>query len=665
MTDTAAASKGRAAALAEWTQLSDEEFGKCYVAVVGSRPALDWTLVVAMGGANPKRQACEEAERADFLDELARKVANVEHLAQRRAADIAGMLREVRSYGVMQGMTDQQRGLLDANILMSLQKVSEACAMVVSNPGQAHLGSAFLVRDDLVLTAAHVVMDVDLVSDDEPCSSSSRPTTDVQPDTHQWASRLKEGLAFRFKARENQPRHHMVEVLPAANEPLVCFALPHGRPPNHLEQTLDELSGKNLDFALVRLAQRVGHVSPVEIAEGAAVKKGKLCWSFGYPGGNAIAMGVDIVTDVHEESGRWLHLANAAAGMSGGCCANHEGHVAGLHEGTLNLVAGGAPTMRNRGVSIGAIRKEQRRSGNDPLELKISTLGIELQDAMAVDVFYRVGKRLAGDEHAGQWRVEVKSAFGGIDPEVASSLPAFHPWFARTTVDAWLKDTDANERLCLIHGEAGTGKSFCARLLKEMLDPRKTDLLVFSPTQIIAMDWSDAISQLLVPEESDYRTAAASIRYRDFDQVIREIRRRSTDAGRTCYLVFDFGPGGDGARFVGTQWVEFVAALAGAEAIRVMLIGLDEFERAAMIDRLAARPETENVGCHELEVLHLRQEEFRTYIKALAAARGWPLSTPDLTRVVASVYRPDAPLPENMRTLTATLAAIKFEAEER
>ena len=637
----------KAVALAEWSKLDDVRFGDCYVTVRTSNAA-EWEMVAGSAKGALKLCACKEAQKIGFLDELAHAVANWERRYRRPAVEITAMLDEVCSYGVMQGMTDQQKGFMDPDILFPLQQVRNACALVINKVSEARLGSAFLVRDDLILTAAHIVMDVDVVDD-----------------VKQWAPRLRDGLAFRFRARDGQPKHNMVEILPASHQPLVSFALPHGKPPRQLDLAMNATGGTRLDFALVRLAQRVGHVSPVDIVETATVTKGKACWAFGFPGGNALAMDVNVVTDIHEIAGRWMHRANAAGGMSGGCCVNHEGLVAGLHEGSLDLVAEDRTSCRNRGVSIAAIRAAQKRSGKDPLKFSIGTPGVEFQNPQVVADFYHSGLRLAGDEHLDAWRVQVGVALGNIDPDSTSPLPSFHPWFPRKTVEAWIKETDPVARLCLVHGEPGVGKSFCTRMLGELLDPRTDDLLQFSPTQVNAWDWRDAISQVLVTEGSDYRTKAAAVRYRDFGDVISELRRRILDARRRCYIVIDVGPLTGRARFPGTDWFEFVAALVAVEAIRVMLIGLDGDERDEVNDRLASRPETENVTCQELPLLHLTKSEFRAYLRSLESARGWPEQSAERESVVEGVFRTDVPVPDAMRTVTAALAAIKYEAAKR
>ncbi len=636
--------QNKAALLSAWTHLSDVQFGACYIAV---RPAgsLEWELIVALGGTKPKLKACEEAEQAGFLDNLVREVANREQHEGRPIAEIAAILDTVRGYGLMQGMTDQQKGFMSAEILMPLLQARDACAIVARmQPLYEQLGTAFLVRPDLVLTAAHVVMKIE-------DGNGKR----------NWSPELSEGLTFRFKARPNQPSHHLIEVRPAAVKPLVSCALPHGSPPNLLDQALDARAGALLDFALIRLAQRVEHVRPVDIVETASVRKGKTCWAFGFPGGTGLMMDVDIVTEIHEGSGRWLHRANAAAGMSGGCCVNHEGQIAGLHEGTLDIPVNGTSTRRNRGISIAAIRRAQLGDGRDPLKSQASAPGLEFQDAALVDEWYEAGKRLGGDALAAQWRDAVTLALGKIDPESGAPMPPFHPWFARPDVEKWIDAAEPLDRLCFIRGGQGVGKSFCARILREKLASRDADLIVFNPTQVNAMDWIDAIGPVLVPDVADNRTAAASVRYNDLDAVIEELRRRSANGTQRCFVAIDFGPAGGNGRFTGTQWIELVAALTASEWVRVMLIGLDEFERDVMIDRMDLRPETSTVAIADVELAPVGRNEFLKYLKELAIARGKRLTEKQARERMDEALPAAPPLPAHLCTVTAVRAAMALE----
>ncbi|UZW61196.1 trypsin-like serine peptidase [Lysobacter enzymogenes] len=628
----------RAEALAVWTRLSDEFIGNCYVSV-RPRHAPAWEVVVASAAGSLRLEAFKRAHDHDFLDRLAVAIGNWEQKAQRPDHEIAQMLDQIGDYGLMQGMTNPDKGFMHADILLPLLQARDACAIVVrTEPVFQQLGTAFLVRPDLILTAAHVVMDVDAA-------------------TGRWASTLKNGLAFHFREKPNQREHPTLAIRPAAVA-LISHALPHGRPPNLLERSLAAPADTCLDYALIRLAQRVSHLRPVEVVDTAAVKQGKPCWAFGFPGGNALMMDVDLVTDIDPGSGRWLHRANVAAGMSGGCCINHEGQVAGLHEGTLDS-EDDAKVKRNRGISIAAIRRDQCRDGKDPLKQVASAPSLEFRDSALVDGWYRAGTALAGEAGAVQWRASVAAALGGRNPDATDSLPAYHPWFARADVEKWIDSAAPDERLCLIHGPPGVGKSFCIHLLRGKLDPY-ADLVVFNPTQTNDMTWSDATGHAAAANASDYRTAAASVRYRAIDDFLGELRDRSAGGTRTCYVAIDFGPAGRQDRFVGTNWVELIATLAAAGWIRVMLIGLDDYERSVMIDRMESRPETDSVKIAESELAPITAAEFRTYAKHLASARGKP--APKQAEMAKYVDSAVVGVAEPMKMVAAVRAAIELEA---
>jgi V8-like Glu-specific endopeptidase len=625
--------------LADWTELPDGRFARCYIDV-RVQTALPWESIVASASGEPILLACREAQAHGFLEELAKSVGTREDLGGRRPiAQIREMLETVRGYGLMQGLTDAVKGLMGEGVLDSVEIVREACAVVFNKKTLDRFGTAFLVAPDLVLTAAHVVL---------------------EPQNGDWGNTLRNDLAFRFKSRNRQGKSSFVEVLAAANNPLVRSGLPHGLPPNKLDLSLGAKAGARLDFALVRLAQRVEHVEAVDITGGGVAEIGRPCWALGFPKGDALNFDVDVVTHVDTDAGRWLHKANTAAGMSGGCCVNHDGYVAGVHEGTLEIPQDGQVVQRNRGVSIEAILAAITSGGSNPLKERSSTPGLELQDASAVTELYRTGARLSGAGRAAPWR-QLLSEVLGKDPDTEADLPPFHPWFPQPDAEAWIDKTDPDAKLALIWGNAGVGKSFCARILREKLGPRVVDLFEFSPTQLTAFSWPDAIGPIVATERSDHRTDAASIRYRDFQDVIREVERRAGVGGRTSYVVMDFGPPGETQHFDGTQWMELIAVLLAAEGVRLMIIGLEEFDRTNLIDRLYARPETKPVAqaFADIEIRHLKQNKFREYLQALAKARGTELPA-NLDQMVEGVYR--AGQLGDTQTVMAALAAIRFEA---
>ncbi|MNW02881.1 hypothetical protein D3C71_1987340 [compost metagenome] len=91
-----------------------------------------------------------------------------------------------------------------------------------------------------------------------------------------------------------------------------------------------------------------------------------------------------------------------------------------------------------------------------------------------------------------------------------------------------------------------------------------------------------------------------------------------------------------------------------------MLIGLDDYERSVMIDRMESRPETDSVKIAESELAPITAAEFRTYARHLASARGKP--APKQADVAKYVDSAVVGVAEPMKMVTAVRAAIELEA---
>lgn len=636
-----AVTDGGAAFLADWTHLSVKDFEGCYRSVYPRGQARSWEVLVADAGEQVILATCSEAAGGGFIDRLGRAVANWEHDQGRDPSEIAAMLDRTSGFGLMQAMTNQQRGFMDASILMPMLQASNACAIVFEAGEQ--IGTAFLVRPDLVMTAAHVVMAANGAS---------------------WAHTLRPDLQFSFKARENRSADERVKVLPAPNA-LVDHSPPHGTPPNRLVQSLVSPADKRLDYALIRLAQRVEHVSPIDVDPPATVAMGLPCWAFGYPGGNALKMDVDVVTNDQPGGNRWLHTANAAPGMSGGCCINHLGRLAGIHEGAITTTRAGVSSVQNRGIGIAAIRAAQTAAGKDPMAARSAVIGLEFDDPDMVRGLYRAGMYLASAAFAPTWRAMAKAVFLGADPEHADNLPGFHPWFPRPKFEEWVDRKSPQDRLCLVRGERGVGASFCARILRAKLDPAGLDYFELNPTQVSAMSLGEAFGSGGLDTPSASRTAAANFRYNDVNQLIAGLRRGSDTAPRTCCIAIDFGPVGGPDRLIASKWQECIIALLAEEWIRLVLIGLTEDEQNELIPLLEARPETADIFVEPITLDPVSLDEFKLYARKLAAARGHPPSPAELrdrltafTGTWRAADKPDPPV----QTAFLALAAITFEA---
>ncbi|MEX0306441.1 MAG: serine protease [Ruegeria sp.] len=632
----------KAEKLAEWTRLSVEDFERIYEAV--QHPdAFSWNVIIALSGEKVILGACQQAEQYDFLTALAKGVANRERRLNRPTEDIEEILNEVASFGVLQAMTDQQRGFMNRDILYPLIENTDSCMIVYEKAGEhtlTQVGTGFLLTRDLVLTAAHVALATEEI-DGEP----------------QWSSRLRPSLAFKFIASPRDPEARDVWRYPASERPLVSFAKPHATPPNVLNVDMKPPANDNLDFALIRLSQTVQHVEPIKLKEDAVPELNKPCWVFGYPGGNQLVMDVNNVANMNDQAGRWQHLASAARGMSGGCCMNHLGEVVGLHEGTIKKFEGGEEKIFNRGIRLTAIRAAQKANGKDPLKEKLQSPGLEFRDDRMVRQLYRVGLDLSPDAAAGAWRTAFESAVGS---DATGPLPAFHPWFPRESLENWVLAAE-DQRLCMIFGERGSGKSFCANIFRSKVATAGDNLFALSATQTNAIGWQNSISEALATEDAAFRTTAALARYSDTDAVVNELRRRWQVSNARQFVVLDFGFETDQPRLVGQPWLELVRALVVNDWIKIALIGLSNSDRSAVIDQFSDDKQTEDIGFREIELRHISRNDFQTYARKLTRARGKERTEAEIRAFVTEKFDGIEDKDDSLRLLHTALAAIEYE----
>ena len=654
--------------LAAWTRLSAERFGDAYSSVADRSAAKPWQVLAAdLANAQPGagdreliRAACDEAENRGFLEMLAELVANIEKGRDGRpAAEVGVLLQTVAGSGVMQAMTNEARGLMDAAIFGRLHESSRACAIVFASGKQK--GTAFLVGPDLVMTAAHVVLQHER-------NAAGRAV---------WLDKLLPNLTFSFAPPPADPSKERV-IVPAAPTPdPVAHAPPHGVPPDRLSASLKAPAGDRLDFALVRLARQVEHVPRVEIATPGEAELNRACFVFGFPEGAALKFDADVVTELDSPSGRLLHLANTKAGMSGGCCIGPEGTIVGLHEGTLPVLDAegrrvfgddGKPKLNNRGVSLAAIREMQCKNGSDPLVGKPKSQGLEFSDPSLVETLYKSGLRFAGPALEASWRSLMQALLGLPEPPGDGiTLPAFHPWLRRKDVEAWIDSRRPLDRLCYIWGNEGTGKSFCAQILRGKLDNPAVDLVVLNPTQTTALSWEEAIGPIISRSDTPTRTEAGTLRYDDVPEITRFLGRTAAGvrtAANPLYVVIDFGAAANGVRFGQTPWQAFIEGLAREDWARLMLIGLTEDERIKIDDMLEADPVMSGVASTPIPLNHLDEEALKDYARKLAVARGKPRSREQVRDGIAQLWSQPMLLHRTrpaLQTVEAVLVAMAFE----
>ena len=613
-----------AQALAEWTRLSADEFRIAYEKCLIPGAGRDWKILVNKGGATVVALACEEAEDGKFLDRLTEHVVARESDRGRPAAEIDQLFNAPGKAGVMQAIFDRHRGLMSAAILLPMLKASYACAVVQVQQGvtETPVGTAFLVKPDMVITAGHVALDVD---------------TDLATGGMTWSHRLKPGLSFRFKARDNAPATERVTVLPRASEPLLASSLPHGATDGSLNLDLNPPADQNLDYALIQLAERIDHVEPLALDpppnDVIELIEGKACWAFGYSGGDDLKLDVDSITRVADHGARWLHEAQTGEGMSGGCCFNHVGQLVGIHEGSVSWTQDGHKVVNNRGILLKAIRRAQRDPGPDPLEGRVAVPNLEIPDAGLVLDLVRAGRRLADADFAPKWEALARAVFPAADFVTGTGFPASHPRFERSEFRDWIEKQDPAHRLCMVNGPRGAGTSFCAKLLQARLEPSGLGYFEINPTQLAAFSLRETGAGGVSAAPPSTRTSAANFRYNDVTQFTADLRARGSPS-RAWHVVIDFGPEDGTDRLLANQWRDFVLGLLGEEWIRVVLLGLSNAEQVELMGLVQTRLPNAVLYETPIELDPIDARALNKYAKELALARGKPLPPAQLQKLV-------------------------------
>lgn len=633
--------------LAGWTRLDPDGFAPVYVGA-SVHGAARWPNLAVDFGADVIAAACAEAERRGFLGELARRVANVEAQLLGRAGDEALRLLEVvGARNVLHAMTDHARGLLDIRMLPGLVQAANACAEVRDEGGTA--GTAFLVGRDLVLTAAHVVLD-------------HRDGS--------WLATLRPGLTFGFLEERNAFDGARVPV-PAhgpahGGEPL-SYAFPFATPPKALEPDFDRpeppLAGDALDFALVRLARPVEHLEPIDIRSPAEPPRNRLCFVMGFGGGSMFQFDADPIFQVHEKAGRLTNRSNAMAGFSGGCCVGADGRVVGIHEGSFTADAAHdgyvAAALYNRAVRLHDIRRSMCAPGPDPLLQRApATVGID--DAAMTRALYMTGLRLAGPAGENGWRARA-CAYMGV-PAVPEKLdfPPFHPLLRRGPLENWLKRAarPEAERLCLIRGEAGAGKSFCVELIARTLAEPEVDLVRLTATRTSACSFEDAVGNRL-GAGVDGRAAGPG-RMEAIADAMSTSYGVPRAADRPRFVAIDFETS-DGSLPDREAWYAFVAALVRRPWARVAVIGLSVEEGDELERRIEAEDQPDDAGVLSVTLGHPTVDDLLRFARELLRDREPPVAAAQRDAQVRALWDSSeamrAERPE-LRTAQVALSAI-------
>jgi len=639
--------------VAAWCKFEIESFRRIYERVSAGTDAATWSMLVAgpTAAGTPqsmddlRRLACREALRVQVLGELVLSVSKVQYelgLSDSHAAE--SIVQEVMNANVggrMQALVEPG-GLLGRETLQGTLAVDAATAIVYR--GDRVIGTAFLAAPDLVMTAAHVVL---------------------KNDGNDFEKVLQDKLSFSF--RGNARSTQSVVAYPAAASPLVASSLPWGRPPNLLHITPLDDSPKRLDFALIRLDREVRHVDPLNVKSPPKPALDDALVILGFSGGNAMRWHVGSVAVV--ETARLRHRANALPGMSGSCCINVDGDPVALHEGSLTsrtFAIDGTQNVAgvNRATCLWMIRNAMDSGPADPLLKRSRSQALEFHDEAIVRRWAKAGLRFAPGGLAAQWTEWVKAAIGAL-PDEPGTVDDFHPWFRRDIFEAWVDQNapvgDSKNRLCIVSGNPGTGKSFLASILRMRVQDDAKDVVVVSATETTAWSWRDAIENWGVSLDATGRLRPdAGVAMHDESPKAAEIVAGYGDrqgvSARSLFVLIDFD--GNASFQTGEEppWLPFMAELLGYPWVRLVVVGAPEFVSSGLADLMQDR-ELGNPVRIRLE--HVGADEFRDFSRRLLRKGRQSVPPAEIDEAMNSRTRILSAFPApNLPTVVAVMAAI-------
>ncbi|MBP2228841.1 hypothetical protein J2847_002133 [Azospirillum agricola] len=644
--------------LARWTRLSEETAQTLYIELRRSRPGLVELQTALRGAADLGGIAdvrvrnilalCHAADNAGELPRYCSMIAAQERARGRPADEIKEIIGRVGHPGEPQGVVNRARGVADPSLFGTLDLITRAIGYVeLDNGGRRNvIGTALLVRRDLVITCAHVAFD--------PRRIGSEIVTGPPPhDIHR--------ICFPRTQGAQEARLHR-------NQPLLEYSNAHMIGIQKLDRFVDAAAMRRLDFALLRLDRAIQGVEPIDIRHPIPATFSGLSFVIGFPGSANPCFDADTIIRDERVGGRLIHMMNTVEGMSGGCVINQNGVPIGLHEGSIPLLdeAGqpqtdknGVSLIENRAILLGAISSHLDRLPTNPLRSVERSLGIVIHDEALVTRLGRRGAQLLNSPEAQPgWDALVRKITAAKD-----GVPwTAHPWFAgdgtRKELERWFMaaadPAGTKSRVAFVGGDRGCGKTFTIDVLKRLVEEPDAD--------VIRVAWTEGDSTLAtlarcaaetLPPATGTRTADGHVRYEDVPNLVAALSRyggvdRVTGRpDRPLFVAIDAGDG-TGSVTEPESWIDAVVALSRQPWARLLLCGLP----AALKDRVE-NTLPGDVEARSFELPHVRMRDIADFLEkfGMAAEAG---QTPAMAAAAFGASR----LPVEKRQLTTTFAAL-------
>lgn len=533
----------------------------------------------------------------------------------------AEMLPESR-LARLQAMVDPDRGFGDPLVFgrRLVPATLQVCRIEID---QKHVGTGFLVRSDLVMTAHHVIrplLNPAFTASVPGSAAKLRVRFDYARDFVNGAIALSEGFTCRVA------EDWLAKTSSCTAEELL----------DTLPKDFNLLAGF-WDYAVIRLADLPGYGRNGLPLKNRAVKRRGALTIIQHPQNEPVAYATSTVSGFLGDGGfRVVHLVNTKDGSSGSPCLDSDFEVVCLHQGAMPpgpKAVNGAPE-RNRAIPMSRILSEWQVANEPPsAEARLLT--------------------------ADTTRV------------------AEHPIFGRVTLQHWLtrsaaargKDT-VPDRFLAVSGPPGAGKSFTTEIMRAALPPAEHQIL-----ECLASDFGSTPAALdfavkylldpiggdasnLPPLEKANSSDNAWLNYQFIGDLLAEMDRARGD--RMIWLVLDEL---DDAALPDQGQVRKLLDLIYTRAqntpwLRIVLLGLD----AAPVPNTATRTTQDFVGYQQELAL---ANDVIEYLVHRLGAKGLPheplVRAQALTAVQQAVARFAGRLdhPDLLRTIADD--AIRFE----
>lgn len=649
--------------LASWMEKTSDDMavvlydalGVRHPNLVDSRAALQ--RVNALGAiADPRLRnllaLCRAAQDAQALPLYCTTIVDFELRRGRPASEADDILRRVGHPGDPQGVVARARGVADPKLFGVLDRLTQAIGYVEVEQGGRRevIGTALLVRPDVVMTCAHVAF---------------TPTAAAQG--------ILTGPPLRNIRRIRFPTTSVggQDAGLHGDTPYLAHSNAHMITPENLDRSVTAAALGRLDFVLLRLNRVIEAVQPIDLRGGNPDGYKGLSFVIGFPGSETACFDADHIVRSEAVGGRLIHMMNTLPGMSGGCVIGENGVPVGLHEGAIPLLGpdrkpvlddSGAECVENRAVLLSAIASDIGARRPDPLAALERPRGIVLHDPALVTRLGRRGAQLLDDPaFLGRWDALFAAATAPVD-DVAWTA---HPWFngdrIRQRLEQWFakaaSPADTRQRIAFVSGPRGCGKTFMIDILRR--------IVVNADTDVIRVAWTEGETTLAtlarrvtaqLPAPSGTRTTEGHDRYENLPDLVAALSRfggvdrAALSDSRPLFVAIDAGDG-SGSATEPDNWIDVVAALAREPWARLVLCGLPGPLRQRVEDAIPL-----DVDFHACELRHVDASDIARFLDAFglsAAARGTAAQAVAAFRDAGLDAGTGAPLATSMAALLA------------